>query len=159
RDFSGAAKRLELLSRTDSMNIYRDFAHAPSKVMASINAVKKQFPERKLIAVLELHTYSSLNKDFMREYKGSMDKADDAIVFYSSHALELKRLPELAKKDVYEGFQKDGLMVINEKSILADWLAQQSYKNTNLLLMSSGNYDGLDIVGFAKKETENQGSR
>ncbi|PWT78004.1 MAG: peptidoglycan synthetase [Bacteroidetes bacterium] len=156
KDFSGAAKRLELLSRGENLNIYRDFAHAPSKVTATINAVKKQFPDRKLIAVLELHTYSSLNKDFMREYRNSMEKADVAVVFYSSHALQLKRLPELAKNDVYEGFDKEGLIIINEKSTLGDWLAQQSYKNANLLLMSSGNYDGLDIVGFAKKETENQ---
>ena len=97
-DFTGASKRLELIATNDHTNIYRDFAHAPSKVKATIEAVKQQFPGRKLIAVLELHTYSSLNKDFMNEYKGSMEQADEAVVFYSGHALELKRMPLFQKK-------------------------------------------------------------
>jgi len=150
-DFTGASKRLELLAKNNETNIYRDFAHAPSKVKATIEAVKQQFPDRKLIAVLELHTYSSLNKEFMSEYRDSMKQADDAVVFYSNHALELKRMPELPKEKVLEGFGKEGLIIINEKNILSEWLAQQSYKNANLLLMSSGNYDGIDIPTFAKQ--------
>src|SRR5690606_10326750 len=90
--FEGAAKRLELIAQKDNFNIYRDFAHAPSKVKASIDAVKQQFPHRKLLAILELHTFSSLNKDFMDQYKNTMDQADEAVVFYSRHALELKRM-------------------------------------------------------------------
>lgn len=152
-DFTGASKRLELLAKNNITNVYRDFAHAPSKVKATIEAVKQQFPDRKLIAVLELHTYSSLNKDFMNEYRGSMEQADSAVVFYSNHALELKRMPALPKENVLEGFGKKGLIVINEKKELSDWLAQQSYKNANLLLMSSGNYDGMDMITFAKQIT------
>jgi len=152
--FSGAAKRLELLAGNDQVNVYRDFAHAPSKVKATMEAVKRQFPGRQLIAVLELHTYSSLNEQFLTEYRGAMDQADQAVVFYSRHTLELKRLPELPKDKVVAGFGKAGLVVINEKEELLAWLTQQSYKNVNLLLMSSGNYDGLDIVTFASQITK-----
>jgi UDP-N-acetylmuramate: L-alanyl-gamma-D-glutamyl-meso-diaminopimelate ligase len=87
----------------------------------------------------------------MSEYRGSMDQADEAVVFYSPHALELKRMPELPKEKVYEGFDKTGLVIINEKAILQAWLRQQSYENANLLLMSSGNYDGIDMLTFAKE--------
>ena len=152
--FGGAAKRLELLAGNDQVNVYRDFAHAPSKVKATMEAVKRQFPGRQLIAVLELHTYSSLNEQFLTEYRGALEQADKAVVFYSRHALELKRLPELPKDKVAAGFGKAGLMVINEKEELLAWLTQQSYKNVNLLLMSSGNYDGLDIVTFASQITK-----
>jgi UDP-N-acetylmuramate: L-alanyl-gamma-D-glutamyl-meso-diaminopimelate ligase len=144
-DFAGAAKRLEVLAENDNYSIYRDFAHAPSKVKATIDAVKQQFPGRRLIAVLELHTYSSLNENFMKEYKGAMDNADEAAVFYSSHALELKRMPELPEEKVKQGFAKDNLVVINKKEELEQYLINQDYYNSNLLLMSSGNYDGLDI--------------
>jgi UDP-N-acetylmuramate: L-alanyl-gamma-D-glutamyl-meso-diaminopimelate ligase len=150
-DFAGAAKRLELLAENNNYNIYRDFAHAPSKVKATIDAVKQQFPNRKLIAVLELHTYSSLNENFMKEYQGAMDAADVAVVFYSSHVLELKRMPELPKEKVKEGFAKDNLAVINKKEELEKFLQDQNYSNANLLLMSSGNYDGLDIQNLTFK--------
>jgi len=153
-DFKGASKRLELLAKNGQTNIYRDFAHAPSKVKATIQAVKQQFPDRDLIAVLELHTYSSLNKDFLNEYKGSMEMADKAVVFYSRHALELKRMPELPAEKIYNGFSKQELLVIDEKKDLENWLMKQSYKNTNLLLMSSGNYDGMDILTFVKEKTK-----
>ena len=135
-----------MISCTETRNIYRDFAHAPSKVKATIEAVKQQFPERKLIAVLELHTYSSLNENFMKEYNGTMDQADIGIVFYSQHALELKRMPPLPKEKVIEGFGKDNLIVFTIKEELENWLQNHQYSDTNILLMSSGNYDGLDIL-------------
>lgn len=150
-DFTGAAKRLELLAANANTSVYRDFAHAPSKVKATMEAVKQQFPGRKLIAVLELHTYSSLNEAFLQEYKGALDQADTAIVFYSKHALSLKRLPELSTEKIAAGFQKEGLRVINEKQLLMDWLSAQDYSGVNLLLMSSGNYDDLDMLTFATK--------
>lgn len=151
--FTGAAKRLELLAKSEQTIVFRDFAHAPSKVKATMEAVKQQYPDRKLIAVLELHTFSSLNEEFMKEYSGAMDKADAAVVFYSQHALELKRMPPLPKEKVLEGFGKKDLTVINQKEELVQWLQSQSYQNANLLLMSSGNYDGLDMLTFAKKVT------
>ena len=152
--FTGASKRLELLAANDTTRVYRDFAHAPSKVKASIEAVKQQYPDRKLIAILELHTYSSLNEQFMQEYKGAMDKADIGIVFYAKHALELKRMPDLPAEKVYAGFCKEGLLVMNDANVLWQWLQSQTYANANLLLMSSGNYDGLDMLTFAKQITQ-----
>lgn len=145
-DFKGAAKRLEVLYTRSNFNVYRDFAHAPSKVKATINAVKQQFPSRRLIAVLELHTYSSLNEQFMKEYKGAMDNADDCAVFYSSHALELKRMPPLQAGKVKDGFAKDNLQVFTNKVELENWLKGYTFSNVNLLLMSSGNFDGLDTL-------------
>jgi UDP-N-acetylmuramate: L-alanyl-gamma-D-glutamyl-meso-diaminopimelate ligase len=144
--FKGASKRLELLASTDQYNVYRDFAHAPSKVVASINAVKQQFPERKLVAVLELHTFSSLNKNFMNEYAGAMDNADVAIVFYSNHALELKRMPALAPQSVIDGFKKESLVVITDKKELEKQLESMPTSGTNFLFMSSGNYEGMNIL-------------
>ncbi|MCZ2299299.1 MAG: Mur ligase domain-containing protein [Chitinophagales bacterium] len=152
-NFTGASKRLELMASNNSTNVYRDFAHAPSKVKATVEAVKQQYPNRKLIAILELHTYSSLSKDFLNEYNNSLQYADVAVVFYSQHALELKRMPALPKELVYEGFNKEGLIVINSKEELNNWLHQQNYNNSILLLMSSGNYDGVDMQNFAKNVT------
>ncbi len=144
--FEGASKRLQLIAKKDDCNIYRDFAHAPSKVKASIDAVKEQFPDKKLVAVLELHTFSSLNKNFMKEYKGAMNSADEAIVFYSKHALELKRMNFLEPQVVKDGFEKENLEVITERKNLEEKLKSYSFKNTNFLFMSSGNYDGMNIL-------------
>jgi UDP-N-acetylmuramate: L-alanyl-gamma-D-glutamyl-meso-diaminopimelate ligase len=114
-------------------------------VKATIDAVKQQFPSRKLIAALELHTYSSLNEQFMEQYQGAMNAADSAAVFYSPHAIELKRLPQLSKEKIVSGFGKEGLQVFNQKEQLEDWLVSQ--------LMSSGNYDGIDVTTFAHQIT------
>ncbi len=152
--FSGASKRLELLASNNKINVYRDFAHAPSKVKATVEAVNKQYPERKLFGILELHTYSSLNVAFMEQYNGAFDQLDVGVVFYSKHALELKRMPDLPAEKVVEGFNKKGLIVINDSKKLSEWLAQQDFSNANILLMSSGNYDGLDIISFAKEITQ-----
>ncbi len=153
-DFTGAAKRLELMASNNETNVYRDFAHAPSKVKATIDAVKQQYPTRKLIGVLELHTFSSLNENFMNEYNGALDKADVAVVFYSKHALELKRMPDLPKEKVIAGFNKAGLAVLNDKETLWQFMQEQNYSNANLVLMSSGNYDGLDMISFAESITK-----
>jgi len=144
--FAGAAKRLELIANENTRNVYRDFAHAPSKVTASINAVRQQFPQRRLVAILELHTFSSLNADFMNEYENSMENADVAIVFYSNHALELKRMKPLEPQSVINGFKKENLEVINDKNSLIERLKNETPGNTNFLFMSSGNYDGMDIL-------------
>lgn len=149
-NFAGASKRLELIARKDGTNVYRDFAHAPSKVKASVNAVKEQFPERKLVAILELHTFSSLNADFMIEYKGALDKADEAIVFYSHHALELKRMKPLDPRKVRDGFQKQNLEVITERIQLEKRIHEINSVPANFLFMSSGNYDGMNILQTLK---------
>lgn len=152
--FTGASKRLELLASNGDVHVYRDFAHAPSKVKATVEAVRQQYPDKKLFAVLELHTYSSLNLAFMQQYKGVFDQVDTGVVFYSKHALELKRMPDLPAEKVKEGFAKEGLVVINEKSELERWLQSQDFSHSNILLMSSGNYDGIDIFSFAKEITQ-----
>lgn len=157
-NFTGASKRLELLASNEHLNVYRDFAHAPSKVKATIEAVKQQYPNRELIAILELHTFSSLNEAFMSEYNGALAKADTAIVFYSKHALELKRMPDLPAEKVREGFNQPGLLVMNHKEDLQNWLEKKSFYNANLVLMSSGNYDGLDMLSFAARITGNSNS-
>jgi UDP-N-acetylmuramate: L-alanyl-gamma-D-glutamyl-meso-diaminopimelate ligase len=152
--FTGAAKRLELLAKNEATVFYRDFAHAPSKVKATIEAVKNQFPKKKFVAVLELHTYSSLNEDFMKQYKGAMEGADEACVFYSKHALELKRMPDLPKQAVKDGFAKDDLKVITDRAELENWLNHLDYKNAVVVFMSSGNYDGLNTETFAQTITQ-----
>lgn len=152
--FTGASKRLELMASSATVNVYRDFAHAPSKVKATMEAVKQQFPGRRLIAVLELHTYSSLNEQFLQEYAGAMDQADEGAVFYSKHALELKRMPGLQPEKVREGFGRKDLQVFNSKEALYEWMQSRNYDQSNLLLMSSGNYDGLDVTTFANQITQ-----
>lgn len=152
-DFTGASKRLELLASGKNVQVFRDFAHAPSKVKATIEAVKQQFPERKLVGILELHTFSSLNEKFMSEYKGAMQQADIALVYYSKHALEIKRMPDLSVEQILNGFQHPGLIVINDKIQLEEWLSKNDFSNSNIVLMSSGNYDGLDMLTFAKRLT------
>ena len=153
-NFTGASKRLELLASNNQINVYRDFAHAPSKVKATIEALKQQYPSRKLIGILELHTFSSLNEQFMNEYNGALSKADIAIVFYSKHALEIKRLPDLPIEKIKEGFNQPGLLVMNDKKILEEWLETNDFTNSNIVLMSSGNYDGIDMLTFAKRITQ-----
>ncbi len=152
--FSGAAKRLELLAKNEATVFYRDFAHAPSKVKATVEAAKTQFPNKKLIGVLELHTYSSLNEAFMQEYKGALDKADEAAVFYSKHALELKRMPALKKEAVQSGFAKESLEVFNNREELEKWIRERDFSDAVVLYMSSGNYDGFDVKQFAESITK-----
>ena len=149
--FKGASNRLELIASKTGFNAYRDFAHAPSKLKATLEAVKEQFADRKLIACFELHTYSSLNKDFLDQYAGSMEKADVAVVYFSPHALALKKLPMLLPEDIKESFRKQGLLVFSDSEKFQEFLLDQEYTNTNLLLMSSGNYDGLNVKNFAEK--------
>ncbi|MGZ4020179.1 MAG: UDP-N-acetylmuramate--L-alanine ligase [Flavisolibacter sp.] len=151
QSFTGAAKRLELLAGNDRAVFYRDFAHAPSKVKATIEALKNQFPGKQLIAVLELHTFSSLNEAFMKEYKGALEAADEAAVFYSRHALELKRMPDLPKEVVKAGFGKNDLKIFNERSELENWLNALDFHNAVVVFMSSGNYDGIDTEAFANR--------
>ncbi len=152
-DFTGASKRLELLAQNQQTIVYRDFAHAPSKVKATIDAVKDQFPSKKLIAVLELHTYSSLNEKFTKEYDGVMQKADVAALFFSKHALKIKGLPELQKETIKTGFNHPEMLVFDEREQLEEWLKDNNYVNSIVLLMSSGNYEGIDVDALAEKIT------
>ncbi|GHC49161.1 UDP-N-acetylmuramate--L-alanine ligase [Ulvibacter litoralis] len=143
--FKGASKRLEKIAETKTAVAYKDFAHSPSKVKATTEAVKSQFPDRKLIACLELHTYSSLNPEFLSQYKGALDAADSAVVFYSPHAVMIKQLEEIKTEQIDAAFDRDDLIVFTNPADFKTYLYSQEYENTSLLLMSSGNYGGLDF--------------
>jgi UDP-N-acetylmuramate: L-alanyl-gamma-D-glutamyl-meso-diaminopimelate ligase len=151
KDFTGASKRLEILVQNDNQVVFRDFAHAPSKVKATMQAVKQQFPQRKVTAILELHTYSSLSEAFLPHYAGALDAADAACVFYSTHALEIKRMPPLAPQKIMDGFAKPGLKVLTKREALEAWIIEQKAVSDNLLLMSSGNYDGMDVQDLSQE--------
>ena len=144
QSFTGASKRLELVSKNDSCVIYKDFAHSPSKLKATIAAVKEQFPNRKLTACLELHTYSSLNKNFLSEYKNSMSQADEKFVYYNEHTLAIKKLEQLDPEEVKKYFGDLDIVVITDKNQLIEKLKSISWVERNLLMMSSGTYDGLN---------------
>lgn len=149
RSFKGASNRLELLFKNNNTTIFRDFAHSPSKLKATTAAVKEQYPNRKLIACMELHTFSSLNENFLAEYKGAMDKADVAIVYYNPHTIEHKKLKPITPEQVKQAFARNDLQIFTNSSQLLNTLKTLNFNNTNLLLMSSGNYDGVDVKNIA----------
>lgn len=142
--FEGAANRLELVRQNDGSRLYKDFAHAPSKVRATIRAVREQFPRHRLVACLELHTFSSLNKGFLNEYHGSFDMADEGCVFFNPHAVNLKRLPELQIEDIRKGFGNKKLAIFDDSQKMTGWLQKQKNPGTVFLMMSSGNFDGIN---------------
>ncbi|MDX1462652.1 MAG: Mur ligase family protein [Marinirhabdus sp.] len=148
--FHGASKRLELIAETPTSIAYKDFAHSPSKVKATTEALKNQYPDRKLIACLELHTYSSLNPEFLTEYQGALDAADVAVVFYSPHAVMIKGLEAIKRTQITEAFKRDDLTVFVDPADFKTFLYTQKFDNTSLLLMSSGNYGGLDFEEVKK---------
>ena len=151
QSFAGAGKRLEKLGENDHTTVFKDFAHSPSKLLATAKAVKSQFPNRELVACMELHTYSSLSAKFLGHYKACMDNVDYPKVFFSPHALKLKRLDPLTTEQVKDAFENQKLHVYTDsKKLLAD-LLKTNWKDKNLLMMSSGNFDGIDLDLLAEK--------
>jgi UDP-N-acetylmuramate: L-alanyl-gamma-D-glutamyl-meso-diaminopimelate ligase len=144
-NFKGASKRLEKIAESSNKVAYKDFAHSPSKVAATTKAVKEQYPDRQLIACLELHTYSSLNAEFLKEYEGALEFADKAVVFYSPDAVKIKRLNEVSYDQISEAFKREDLIIYTNPKDFADYLFALNLDNSALLLMSSGNYGGLDF--------------
>lgn len=149
--FGGAAKRLQLLKENTSARVYLDFAHSPSKLKATTMAVKEQFPDRELVACMELHTFSSLNQEFLQLYKGSMSKADIAIVYFDKHVLEHKKLKDLTSEQVMEAFGGNNVKVMNDANEFRSYVNSLEMKNQNLLLMSSGNFSGINFKELADK--------
>ncbi len=143
--FKGASKRLEKIAESKDSVAFKDFAHSPSKVEATTKAVKEQYQNRTLVACLELHTYSSLNAEFLKEYKGALDAADVTVVFYSPHAVEIKKLEEVTHAQIAKAFERDDLIIYTNPSDFKAFLFSQDFENKALLLMSSGNYGGLDF--------------
>ncbi|WP_242091692.1 UDP-N-acetylmuramate--L-alanine ligase [Aestuariivivens sediminicola] len=148
--FKGASKRLEKIAESPTSVAFKDFAHSPSKVQATTQAVKEQFKERTLLACLELHTYSSLNAEFLKEYKGTLDAADIAVVFYSPHAVEIKKLEKVTEAQIAAAFGRNDLIIYTDPDAFKRYLFDQDFRNKTLLLMSSGNYGGLDFDALKK---------
>jgi UDP-N-acetylmuramate: L-alanyl-gamma-D-glutamyl-meso-diaminopimelate ligase len=143
--FKGASKRLEKIAEGKGKVAYKDFAHSPSKVSATTKAVKNQYPDRKLVGCLELHTYSSLNAEFLKEYEGALDAADVAVVFYSPDAVKIKQLEEVTYDQIAQSFKRNDLIIYTNPTEFKDFLFSTNLDNSALLLMSSGDYGGLDL--------------
>ena len=145
QSFKGASKRLELVKREKDYVVYKDYAHSPSKVSSTTAAVKEQYPNKELVACLELHTYSSLNPEFLEQYKNALDKADVKIVNYSEEALRIKRRDPIDPSFIKEAFGDDSIIVFTEPEELHQHIASLDKSNRVFLMMSSGNYGGLDL--------------
>src|SRR5690606_19129908 len=143
--FKGASKRLEKIAESRTSVAFKDFAHSPSKVEATTKAVKEQYGNRTLVACLELHTYSSLNAEFLKEYKGALDAADVAVVFYSPHAVEIKKIKEVSHQQIGNDFEREDLIIYTNPDDFKQFLFSHDFTNKALLLMSSGNYGGLNF--------------
>ena len=151
QSFAGASKRLELIKASETVSVFKDFAHSPSKLGATIHAVKEQFPERELAACIELHTFSSLTKEFLAEYKRTMNEADTAIVYFNPHTLAHKKLAPISEQEVKEAFAREDLCVFTDSRKIEAFLESMEWKNRNLLMMSSGNFDGIDFRQLADR--------
>ena len=149
QSFGGASKRLELVKATKDCAVYKDFAHAPSKLRATIAAMKGQYPNRRLVACMELHTFSSLTAEFLKQYAGTMDRADVPFVYYSQHALRLKKLPDLDPEQVKASFANERVRVFTDSKQMVEDLRKMHWQDANLLMMSSGNFDGIDFKQLA----------
>ncbi|RLD47508.1 MAG: peptidoglycan synthetase [Bacteroidetes bacterium] len=149
--FKGASNRLELIGENANTKVFKDFAHSPSKLMATTSAMKHQFKKRKLVACMELHTFSSLSADFLSHYKGAMDDADIAIVYFNPHTIAHKKLPEISVEQVKDGFANKKLLIFTESNKLQNYLKEIDYSDKNLLIMTSGNLDGVNLGEFAKE--------
>lgn len=151
--FTGASNRLEKICETETSVAYKDFAHSPSKLKATINAVRERYPNKKLIACMELHTFSSLMADFLPQYKNCMAEADVAYVYFNPKVIEHKRLTPITKEEVREAFGTENVEVFTESEALQKAVSRQysvfRHQGIALLMMSSGTFDGVDVKQFA----------
>ncbi len=143
--FKGASRRLEFVKETPEYIVFKDFAHSPSKVKATTESVREQFPTRHFIATLELHTYSSLTPEFLKEYAHALDAADEAIVFYSPEALAIKQRDPISPAQIKEYFNRKDLKVATNKSEIENYLQNSKSNHAVYLMMSSGNFGGIDL--------------
>ncbi len=149
--FEGAANRLQFVGKNEQTSIYKDFAHSPSKLKATVHAMKHQFTKVELVAVMELHTFSSLNKDFLEQYAGTMDDADIPVVFLDKETFAHKKMPMLEESFVKDSFGNHHLNIFTDKESLQNFLLSQDWNAKNLLLMSSGNFAGMNVEEVSKK--------
>ncbi len=150
-DFKGASKRLECVRETPEFIFYKDFAHAPSKLKATTEALKNQYPDRKLIACMELHTFSSLSKDFLPLYDGAMAAADTALVYYSPDVVAHKKLEPISEEEVHRAFGTKNLEVYTTTEHLLERIESMDWSGKTLLMMSSGNFGGIDFEALAEE--------
>ena len=151
KDFPGASNRLQKIVETEKAVAFKDFAHSPSKLKATVNAVKSQFPDRQLIACMELHTFSSLTEDFLPQYAGCMEQADVAFVYYNPEVIQHKRLKDIEPEQVKKAFGGNNLEVFTDSAALQAKLRSLNYDNTALLFMTSGNFSGVQLIEFAEE--------
>lgn len=142
-DFTGAGKRLQKVVDSERFTMFKDFAHSPSKLKATTAAIKQQYPSRKVVACMELHTFSSLNKEFLPHYKDAMIAADLALVYFNPEVVAHKKLAALSNEDVFNGFGGN-VIVFDNSTNFTRYIYSQDWNNSVLLLMSSGNFDGID---------------
>jgi len=148
--FTGAGKRLQKVAEKSDFVMYKDFAHSPSKLKATTKAVKEQYSDRKVIACMELHTFSSLKKEFLPHYENAMDAADHALVYFSPEVVKHKKLEPITKEQVLAGFG-GGVEVVTTTDEVRSFLNQFEWNNSALLMMSSGNFDGIDYDELGEK--------
>ena len=151
KDFPGASNRLQKIVETEKAVAFKDFAHSPSKLKATVNAVKSQFPDRQLIACMELHTFSSLTEDFLPQYAACMEQADMAFVYYNPEVIQHKRLKDIEPEQVKKAFGGNNLEVFTDSEALQAKLRSLNYDNTALLFMTSGNFSGVQLIEFAEE--------
>ncbi len=154
QSFQGADNRLELVYENSNGKMYKDFAHAPSKLKATLSAVREQFPEQHLVACFELHTFSSLNPEFLGQYKDTLNEADEAAVYFNPHALKIKRMHILKPDDIISAFGRTDLHVFDNSEVMEKWLAENSKASSVFLMMSSGNFNGINLPEFGRKLLE-----
>ena len=150
-EFPGASNRLQKIAETATSVAFKDFAHSPSKLKATVKAVKHQYPDRKLVACMELHTFSSLTEDFLPQYADSMAEADVAFVYYNPEVIHHKRLKEINPEQVKSAFGGTNLTVYTDSEALQTKLRELNYDNSALLLMTSGNFSGVNLIEFAQE--------
>ena len=151
QSFSGASNRLELICKQADRVAYKDFAHSPSKLRATINAVREEYPQLRLVAVMELHTFSSLMENFLPQYNGCMAEADIAYVYFNPKVVEHKRLKPITREQVAAAFATPNIRVFTDSQELQEALSSLDYAGTALLMMSSGTFDGIHINDFATR--------
>lgn len=151
KTFKGAANRLEKLASNNGRTIFKDFAHAPSKLKATTQAVKAQFGNQKMLACLELHTFSSLTKAFLTQYKDTFSLPNTAIVYFNPDTIAHKKLDPISVEDVKAAFNNPNLLVFNDSKSLQEYLLKPDWSEYNILLMSSGNFGGINLKEFANK--------
>jgi UDP-N-acetylmuramate: L-alanyl-gamma-D-glutamyl-meso-diaminopimelate ligase len=156
QSFTGTSKRLQKLIENEHGTVYLDFAHSPSKVKATVEAVAARYTGSEIIALLELHTYSSLNPEFLSLYKGTLNNASHAFVYFNPHALELKKLQPISQQQVKDAFADERIMIYNDSAEMFSFIKKLTFKSPVYLFMSSGDFNGCDLRRLSEELLQNK---